>query len=1307
MGELTRQFDWSRTPLGPPESWPQSLKTTVFTLLNSRYPMFLWWGPENTQLYNDGYIPSIGAERHPSALGQRGEDCWAEIWPVIGPLVEHVRTTREATWAEDQLIPITRGGFLQECFWTFSYSPILDESGAVAGVLSVAAETTERVQREREMGTLRDLAAQAAQAKDEQTTWRTCIEVLATNPADVPFAFAYVLDRDPTIARLASSTDGNRSPLAPDEIALGGNPETGWPLRRVAETGHGELVRDVRQRFGDFVGPPWPEPIHSAFVSPIMRPGAAHPYGFLIAGASPRRVIDDNYRSFLSLVADHIASAIANARAYEDERKRADALAEIDRAKTNFFSNVSHEFRTPLTLMLGPLEDSLAEVEEPLAPRHRERLALVHKSALRLLKLVNSLLDFSRIEAGRMQASYEATDVPTLTRELVSQFASTAGVAGIALIVDSDPLPEPIWVDREMWEKIVLNLVSNAFRHTFEGSIAVHVRWLGDHAELSVSDTGTGIPESELPKLFERFHRVKGARARTIEGSGIGLALVQELVKLHGGTIRVESQLGQGSTFTVSIPTGNRHLPKDRLTIAGRTASTATRAQAFVHEASSWIDRSTTQPPPARGPSDSPKAMAARAHILLAEDNADMRDYVRRLLEEHYSVEAVADGYAALEAARARAPDLVLSDVMMPNLDGFGLIAALHADPRTVAVPVILLSARAGEEATLEGLQAGASDYLVKPFSARELAARVEGTLRTAKARLEAQRYARERDELLTLEQDARRAAEAAFAQRRAWEDRLLLAIEQAPIGMALVDVDGRFLQVNRALCEIVDYSAEELLQKRFQDITHPDDIARDQEQADRLARGEMSNYRLEKRYLRRGGGTVTVNLSVALLRGLEGEPPMFIKQIEDITERKRSEAALRLLAQAGVTLTASLDLDDIMTRVTELIVGEVADWCVMEIVVDHEASVRIASASPEHTSLARELEQMSTYSIIRGPVIEQAWSTGRPVLIGRITPDELPSYARSEEHLRVLREVAPCSLLVVPLTSRDQRLGMMLWISSDPDQLYDQNHLRLASTLAGRISLAIENTRLYQAAVQANQLRDQVLGVVAHDLRNPLNVIQLAADALQFEAEEAEHGNQQPLQVILRATERMNHLIQDLLDVFQIEAGQLRIERTRMSGTRFLSETVESLRAIARKASLELTLEVEGDIPEICGDHDRLCQVIENLIGNAVKFTPEGGKIEVGARPQGPAVLYYVADTGRGIPSDSLPHVFDRFWQAKTGGHGAGLGLPIVRGLVDALGGRIWVESTPGVGSTFFFTIPVVAAGDKQELLHSSGLRR
>jgi signal transduction histidine kinase len=268
----------------------------------------------------------------------------------------------------------------------------------------------------------------------------------------------------------------------------------------------------------------------------------------LLVGVSSRRVLDDAYRTFFDLVTGHIGTVIADARAYEEERKRAEALAEIDRAKTVFFSNISHEFRTPLTLMLGPIEDALTDPDEPLPATQLARIETVQRNGTRLLKLVNTLLDFSRIEAGRVEASYEPTDLAAYTAELASVFRSAIERAGMHLVVDCPPLPELVYVDREMWEKIVLNLLSNAFKFTFTGEIRVSLRW-GDggvgeagevtsalslsslssppHVVLEIQDTGIGIPAAELPHLFERFHRVKEAQGRSIEGSGIGLSLHQ------------------------------------------------------------------------------------------------------------------------------------------------------------------------------------------------------------------------------------------------------------------------------------------------------------------------------------------------------------------------------------------------------------------------------------------------------------------------------------------------------------------------------------------------------------------------------------------------------------------------------------------------------------------------------------------------------------------------------------------------------------------------------------------------------------
>ena len=374
----------------------------------------------------------------------------------------------------------------------------------------------------------------------------------------------------------------------------------------------------------------------------------------LVAGVSPRRALDDRYRDFFELAADHIATAISNAVALEEARLRAEALAELDRAKTAFFSNVSHEFRTPLTLMLGPLEDILTKPHGADLPGSRDLLVVVQRNGLRLLKLVNNLLDFSRIEAGRMDAVYERTDVAAYTAELASNFQSAMQRVGLDFVVDCPPLAQPVYVDREMWEKVVLNLLSNALKFTFEGSIAVRLRGHDDRVELEVADTGTGIAQAELPHIFERFHRVRGARSRTQEGTGIGLALVQELVRLHGGTLRASSVVGTGTTFTVSVPTGAAHLPAARVGASRELTSTSAPTDAYVDEALGWLaeGHDTLDLESTTAPMFGDKA----ARILLADDNADMRTYVRRLLSQHWEVEAVSDGVAALARARESGP---------------------------------------------------------------------------------------------------------------------------------------------------------------------------------------------------------------------------------------------------------------------------------------------------------------------------------------------------------------------------------------------------------------------------------------------------------------------------------------------------------------------------------------------------------------------------------------------------------------------------------------------------------------------------
>ena len=453
------------------------------------------------------------------------------------------------------------------------------------------------------------------------------------------------------------------------------------------------------------------------------------------------RPLDVSYAGFINLVAGQIAASIANARAYSAEKKRAEALAEIDRAKTAFFSNVSHEFRTPLTLMLGPLDDLLARSPTHLSPTAKEQLDLVSRNAARLLRLVNTLLDFSRLEAGRVQAVYLATDLALFTSELASVFRSATDKAGLRLVVDCPDLGEPVYVDRDMWEKVVLNLISNAFKFTFEGEIAVSIHRVGNMAELRVRDTGVGIPVEAIPRLFERFNRVPNTPSRTHEGSGIGLALVHELVKLHGGSVRAESVVGQGSTFFVGVPFGQDHLASGQMGGSRSLSSTAVGAKPFVEEALRWLPDSVAGSKETFSVHDEllpvpcPPASQAelRPRILVADDNSDMRQYLARLLSEQYEVETVANGRSALQFAHENPPDLIVSDVMMPGLDGFELLKALRAEEQTRTIPVLLLSARAGEESRVEGIQAGADDYLIKPFSARELLARISGRLEIAR----------------------------------------------------------------------------------------------------------------------------------------------------------------------------------------------------------------------------------------------------------------------------------------------------------------------------------------------------------------------------------------------------------------------------------------------------------------------------------------------------------------------------------------------------------------------------------------------
>ena len=731
-----RAFDWTTTELGDPERWPVNLRVALQICLASRFPMNVWWGPSLTLFYNDAYISFLGPQKHPAVLGRSGREAWSEIWPTIGPMIENVMATGAASWAEDMLMFFERQVPKEEVYVTFSFSPIDGESGKVAGLFCACTETTAKLIGNRQLEMIRRLGVRGSEQQTSEVACRKAAEILAEDPNDIPFAAVYLADEAGTRATLCASTGVNGDHDLPARV-LRDDDGSRWSLGAVLRNQRAEEI-DLAKMGPEVSAGPWPEPIRRAVVLPI--PGTSHIAGLLVVGASPRRRFDDGYRSFFELIAVHIGTAIADAEAYEAERLRAAKLAELDRAKTLFFGNVSHEFRTPLTLMLGVLEDARHAIADGRADVARH-LDTVHRNALRLLRLVNTLLDFARSEAGRAQASFEPVDLATLTADLASTFRAAIERAGLDFVVRCDPLPEWVYVDREMWEKILLNLLSNAFKFTFEGTIVVSLCASGDGVELRVEDTGIGISPDELPRVFERFHRIEGARGRTQEGSGIGLALVQDLVQMHGGSIRAESTPGSGTAFTVSLRFGRDHLPEARIGAPRTQGSTATPASTFVEEALRWLPDAA-----ARVPSSTNHSSSAR--VLVVDDNTDMRDYLARILGENWTVEMAADGREALARLRASRFDLLVTDVMMPDVDGFALLRAVRSDRLLRGLPVIVLSARAGEEARIDGLETGADDYLVKPFSARELVARVDTLLASRRQAAESNRV---KDEFIAM----------------------------------------------------------------------------------------------------------------------------------------------------------------------------------------------------------------------------------------------------------------------------------------------------------------------------------------------------------------------------------------------------------------------------------------------------------------------------------------------------------------------------------------------------------------------------
>ncbi|WP_052273511.1 ATP-binding protein [Flavihumibacter solisilvae] len=1233
LGEMIRKYDWSTTPLGPVETWPQSLRTCIRIMLTSRQPIWIGWGKELIKFYNDPYRAIVGG-KHPWALGAPASVVWKDIWKDIEPMLRQVMEEDEGTYVESQLLIMERNGYPEETYYTFSYTPIPGDDGKTEGMFCANTDDTEKIINERQLRTLTQLGKSLTDCKSNSEVIEKTIATLQENIHDFPFALFHTVDGDQ--ATLQSSTPLTESQsVFLSNVRLPGDHPVAQVMNQGLESGklHVFELQDIRLQ--NLPHGTWQVPPKFGIIIPITQAGMNQPYGILTVGANPYRLLDEKYISLFSLIKDQVATAFADVHVLEEERKRAEALAEIDKAKTTFFSNISHEFRTPLTLLMGPIEEALHDpktIEENMV-----RMDVAYRNALRMQRLVNTLLQFSRIEAGRVDGRYRKVNLSSITLELASTFRSAIEKAGMKLEFHSEEITSDVYVDMDMWEKIVLNLVSNAFKYSKDGTITVSVKEVGQQVQLTIADTGVGIPAEHLEKIFDRFHRIENVQGRSQEGSGIGLAMVKELVRLHNGSIEVESTVGTGSTFTVSIPVGKDHLPDNKIVTDTSTSATSRYAEAFVQEALKWIpspEKDKIEVNPDDLTKENPSSglhIEERYKVLVADDNRDMREYVTRLLSPHFEIVSAADGEDAYNKILSHKPDLLLSDIMMPGLDGFGLLEKIRQNPGLKLLPVILLSARAGEEAKVEGLEAGADDYLVKPFSAKELLARVEANIKISMSRIAAAK-------------------------------NLQNVIQQSPVAMALLNGPSFVIEIaNDMALEIWGRTREQVLNKPALEALPEIGAQGFGELFEQVYKTGITYraYETPVDLVRFGQlQTIYLNFIYEPLRNEKDEIASIIAVAIDVTEQviirkkiEQSQKELNQLANAVPQLVWTADATGLITYYNDR-------------VAEFAGAIRKEDGSWSWEGLVHPDDLALT---------ENAWQ--KALREGSVY---------QVEHRIQMKDGSFRWHLSRGFPYKDENGRIIKWFGSATDV-----HIAREQSSV----LEEEVTRRTSELKRSNNELQQFAHVASHDLKEPLRKIRTFTGRLaDDEGNALTEKSKSFIHKIESASNRMLAMIEGVLNYSVLNTNEQKIEAVSLTELIQHIESDLEIPITQKNATLHYTY-----LPVIEGSAVLLYQLFYNLVNNSLKFSRPGVPpiIEITSGPGRDEgwLQIIVKDNGVGFEQQYAESIFETFTRlnSKDRYEGTGLGLSLGKRIAERHGGNIEATATPGEGATFYIHLPIL----------------